>query len=280
MYAAKIDYVTFVTPSRFDLPELQGTAKWPPNHFGQRLTIHDPTAADLRRLLLQIGPLKLYELEVAVDMRLPKRVDESVRQEVLARVMVDQIGKRLVPDRGLGMTQKARVLYRRHDDGYSLAGFNRRKANPTDQQLHGWRHDGVQVKAYWKRADQRRRLQPHRAVARMEVRLGAWGLREHGLLTIADLEGFRFRKMLMPYFTHVRAVDRRYKDKLSPNPLTVLMRAKLAQIDAELFGELGVGPFIQGGLSWYKKPGFQRDTEVNGRIGQALLRLEAAFRQP
>jgi hypothetical protein len=275
IYSAKIDYITLETPCKLQLPGLMGKAKWPPQHHYRRLTIHDAQFSDLIAMESLYGPIRLLELEIAVDIRPVASLGLKERQSLAERLMVDQLAKQLEPSDGAGMKDHARTFYRRLASGYKVAPFNMRLPCPTDQQLYGWRNDDVQVKAYWKKVDQREKLAPDQHVVRVEVRLSPAGLNLHGLETTADLQNFRFRKSLMPYFRHVQGV-RTPKSKTA-SAMLKLLRDKSSEFDQSHFNAVGVGAFLKGGRRSDQNVLWVRNTGVNNRIGQALMRLERQF---
>ena len=109
-----------------------------------------------------------------------------------------------------------------------------------DQMLLGARQDRVQVKCYLKQRDQNQPLKDIEAAARLEVRLAQEELKLLGVPTLICIQQFSWRKSLMPYFRHCVPVS---KDRS------------------------GDGAFER-----------RCDTEINDRIGQALMRLERRFR--
>ena len=112
------------------------------------------------------------------------------------------------------------------------------------------------------------------------MRLGTLGLLEHDLITLTDLSSFRFRKKLMPYFWHIRGTARR--KTTSANSRTGMMdvlNVKIDEYDQIEFNKTGVGAFKQGGKRANSSARLLRDTPVNNRLGQALLRLERTFRK-
>lgn len=192
--------------------------------------------------------------------------------------MVDIFARGLDPSAGGGMVPGFRAFYRRLDKGYMVRPFNLGLPRATDQLLHGGRNDAAQVKGYLKRRDQGVTLAPHRQSARIEVRLGSEGLFGHDLVTLTDLNGFRFRKRLMPYFWHVRGTAR--LKPASPTARTTMMAllsAKSDEYDQVEFQRAGVGAFGRGGKRAQSSVRLLRNTQVNNRLGQALLRLERQF---
>lgn len=276
-FTAKIDYLTIETPGRCELPPLKGTVKWPRSAHGRRLTVHDATAADVASLCKTMGTAKLLELEIAVDVRPSKHLPQDKREQLLQAVMVDLFGRRLDPQ-GAGMKRQFRAFYRRLPFGFAIGPFNRRLPQPSDQQLHGGRHDEAQVKCYYKRRDQSLALPQDRHVARVEVRLSGDGLRTISLLSLADLLDFRFRKSLMPYFRHVRGVRRSQRKTAKGNKeMLALLAVAQRRLDQDAWAQAGAGAFLPGGTAEDRPVKFCRDPRTNDRIGQALTRLERQF---
>ncbi len=181
-FSAKIDYITIHTSGKIKLPHLDGKPKWPRPHHGNRLTVHDATAADISAMVATFGPARLIELEIAIDVRPGLSVPVDEREGMLRSIMVNIFARGLEPSGGLGMLTKFRAFYRRLDSGYQVQPFNLALPRATDQQLHGGRNDAVQVKGYLKTRDQGIALPPSQQVARVEVRMGSEGLLGHDLL--------------------------------------------------------------------------------------------------
>jgi hypothetical protein len=277
-FNAKIDYITILTPGKVKLPTLVGSVKWSRRFHGKRLTVHDAVATDIDALVTVFGAARLFELEIAVDIRPETSVPVPDRDELLKAVMVDLFARGLDPSAGLGMTRQFRAFYRRLAGGYMVRPFNKGLPRPSDQQLHCGRNDPVQVKGYLKRWDQGSSLDANRHVARVEVRLGSEGLLLHKLGTLTDLGGFRFRKKLSPYFRHVRGTARQVR--ANRTPLGVLLAGKQHDFDHVHHAQAGVGAFLTGGKRDGQKVRLLRDTPVNNRIGQALMRLERQLSKP
>lgn len=277
-FSAKIDYITIHTPAKVRLPALTGKAIWPKKERGRRLTVHDASARDIVVLTRVFGPARLIELEVAVDVRPAAHVQPEDREAILKSVMVNMFARGLKPDRGLAMKKQFRAFYRWHPNGCSIGPFNKRLPLPSDQQLHGGRHDAVQVKTYLKRSDARIPLHPEKQVARVEVRLGSEGLLMQGIDTLADVKTFKFRKHLMPYFSHVMGTARLARRKVGlPSPLLILLTEKNRQISLNHWNKVGIGAYLRGGTREGDDVRFIRNTKLNNRIGQALGRIDLQF---
>lgn len=277
-FSAKIDFVTIKTDGRVALPELQGKPKWSRQNHYKSLTVHDATPEDLGVLQASIGNARVLELEVAVDLQPRPAVCGTDRVRLLEAVMVDLFASELDPSDAKGMRNQFRAFYRRSGNFGKVHPFNLRLPRPTDQQLHGGRDDECQVKCYLKRTDQKSALAANDWRSRVEVRLSGQGLERRAVREIGDLFGFRFRKQLMPFFSHVKGSTRRRSlGKLAKKwqePINQLRD----RLDRAVFERHGVGA-----LKDYKVPAkavrLRRDTAVNNRIGQALTRLERQFRR-
>ena len=279
-FSAKIDYITIYTPRKVKLPAISGRQIWPRKYYGERLTVHDATSGDIDVLIGAFGAARICELEIAIDVRANKHVPASDCEGLLQAVMVNIFARGLEPSRGQGMPKGFRAFYRRLDQGYMVRPFNRGLPRATDQLLHGGRQDAVQVKGYWKRRDQGVTLQSHEQVARVEVRLGSEGMFGLGLTSLTDLGDFRFRKNLMPYFSHVQGTTRVIRGRNGkPNQILDLLLAKQHEFDDAHWNKVGVGAFLKGGNREHGSVRFTRNTPVNNRIGQALTRMERQFRK-
>jgi hypothetical protein len=279
VFDAKIDYITVHTSGKVRLPALSGKPKWPRKFHGLRLTVHDATATDIDTLIRVFGPAFIHELEIAVDARPNRHIPTEQCEAHLKAVMVEMFARGLDPRAGQDMATGFRAFYRRLEAGYMVCPFNLGLPRATDQQLHGGRDDAAQVKGYWKRRDQGVALAPEKQVARVEVRLGSAALVGHELHTLADLRGFKFRKVLMPYFRHVRGTKRTaLKRQGVAGTLYGLVAERQDQFDQARFQQAGVGAFLPGGKLASADVRLLRDIAVNHRIGQALTRLEDRFR--
>ncbi len=282
LFSAKIDYVTLETHRKIPLPALSGTVRWSRKLHHRQVTIHDVTANDIRLLHEMHGPMRILELEVAIDLRPHANCEESMHIQMLRDILVNLFAMQLDPSAGPGMTNKARTFYRRLDgpNDYMIRPFNKGLPLATDQQLHGWRFDGAQVKAYLKRTDQKTDLKPAQYVARIEVRLAHDGLALNQLHTLGDLLVFQFRKSLSPYFRHMQGTERPARvRKSAAGTLLATLANKQHEYDLESWDQTGIGAFLNGGKRSGSNVRFLRNTPVNNRIGQALTRLERQFQK-
>lgn len=273
-FTASIDYLTLTGLEKRDLPPLSGKAKWPPSAPG-KLTVQEPSAADVRTLADVFPSGVLYELEVCVDVRTAKRLPAERQDELLKGFKTEFVAKRLKPIFIEGTNNGFRGAYD-HNIKKTLP-YNHRVPAAHQQLLNGHRHDHAQVKSYYKRTDNRAALRIEKHRIRLEVRLDMLALDRHGLATVSDLLGFKFRTALMPYFTHVYGSRRPKARKSSRTALLRTVNTRQDAYDRADWERVGVGAFLPGGKR--EKPNliFKRDIELNERIGQALGRLERQF---
>lgn len=274
IFTAKIDYLTVHTHGKRDLPSLDGLPRWSRKENYRKLSIHDPSPADVACVADGLDNPRLAELEVAVDMAPSRHLAPETRSDLIARLMVDLVARGLAPatihkDLAFGF----RGAYEGAGDRFRLLPFNRRLPSARAQQLHGKRHDALQVKSYPKKTDQGRDLPFSDHVTRVEVRLSGDGLHQHGLVTVVDLIGFRYRKALMPYFRHVSTARRR-DASATGSPLLQILQAKKHEFLLKAWEQVGVGSMLPGGRYGGADVRLVRNTAVNNRIGQALTRLE------
>lgn len=273
-FSAGIDYVTLKGLHKQPLPELDGKAIWPAS-APCKLTVHDATSADVVLLAKTFPRALIDELEVRVDIRTAKPLPADSQSRALNAFTTEFVAKRLMPVFIDGTNGGFRGAY--DPSLKKTIPYNRRVPAPEAQLLMGHRNDGVQVKSYYKRFDQGKSLSVAQHCIRVEVRIGMVGLDHHGLCAIEDLLCFKFRKALMPYFTHVSGSRRRKGRKSRRTRLLELLHAKQGEFDLPHWERIGVGAFLPGGERQKPDLVFKRDTELNNRIGQALGRLERTF---
>jgi hypothetical protein len=270
--SATIDFITVETTGRASLPLTDGKVFWSRRHHNKRMSIHDPSALDLLRIRSVLGMVPVLEMEVSVDIRARPRFNGELRLPFIQTLLVELFGRQLDPTRAEHSLEESRRLYRPKANGSGrIRPFNTNLPQASDQQLHGWRTDVCQVKAYAKIRDQGRALEPEKYSARVEVRLASSGLSRRGLSTIEDVFGFKFRKNLMPFFTLVKGTRR------SASGLEPVHLKDLDATDQALWAKAGVGAFKRGGRGNPEGLRLVRNRRVNARIGQALHRLEKKF---
>lgn len=276
--SSKIDYVTVFTQGKTKLPRFDGKFKWVRGANYRKLTIHDPSPLDLVKLVRDLGNPDIAEVEVATDFSPPRELTPSTRRDQLDRIMIHLFAKGLHPGvvhRELGFSFRGAFLGNRVH--FHLRPYNRKLPPAHAQQLHGKRWDPLQVKCYRKGIDQKRHLPPEEHVSRVEVRLSAEGLTLHGLRQIRDLIGFRYRKVLMPYFRHVRSA-RLPRTKKPQQSLLTILKEKQHQFLLTDWERVGVGTVLPGGKHMGSTVRLLANRAVNDRIGQALYRLEGQMK--
>lgn len=264
--SAKIDFVTFETPGRFDLPDLDGKANWPAHEHGTVLTLHDPSASDIAKLSARVSEANLIKLEVSVDAK-PKSAGTDKESNAALERLYYQLVAGLAPS-GPAINKKRRFMawfdpYRR-----KLEPFNLRPPRVVTTVYWGHRDDPAQVKLYVKRTDRRKSLEWQQWVTRVEVTLAEAGLAKHGLRQLSDLVGFRYRKQLSPYFRLGTGVRRRRTRGERKIPVAAVLRAVREKGDKKTWTKLGAPAFL-------RETGFvlQRNKQANGKVGDALARL-------
>lgn len=273
-FSAGIDYLKLKGLQKQPLPALDGKAIWPRSAPG-KLTVHDATAADVAQLAKIFQGAFIDELEVRVDIRTSEPLTAELQRIALKAFKTEFVAKRLMPVFIDGTNSGFRGAY--DPSIKKTIPYNRRVPDPEAQLLMGHRNDGVQVKSYYKRIDQHKVLSFAQHCIRVEVRLGMTGLEQHDLLTIEDLIGFKFRKQLMPYFTHVSGTRFRKTRKSRRKPVLEVLYAKQVEFDQPHWDRVGVGAFLPGGERKKANLIFKRDIQLNDRVGQALARLERSF---
>lgn len=275
IFSAKIDFVTVHTRGKLPLPKLAGKPKWVRSENYKKLTIHDASPEDVRLLVERMANPSIAELEVAVDITYQQCATAAERSRILDGLVVHLIGKGLAPKTlDEDLKSEFRGVFARRGSAFGLRPFNRVLPPANGQQLHGHRASPVQTKAYGKKMDQRAALTPAAWRARIEVRLSGDGLRFHNLANLSDLMGFRYRKALMPSLRHVRGTRLLRAASCDDAPMLTMLKRKQQEIYDDFWSELGIGAFLPGGRLEEAPVRILSDQVLNGRIGQALLRLE------
>lgn len=273
-FSASVDYVTLKGLKKGPLPSLDGKTIWSTTTPG-KLTVHDATAADVRSLAEAFPTGFIDELEICVDIRTAQLLTAELQHEALKAFKAEFVAKGLMPTFIDGTNSGFRGAYD-HTIGRTVP-YNHRVPTADQQLLMGHRNDGVQVKSYYKRTDQRKNLPVALQCIRVEVRMNMIGLDHHSLLTVQDLLGFKFRTQLMSYFTHVSGSRLKKARKSRRTNLLVLLHSKQNELDRPHWERVGVGAFLPGGKRQKPNLVFKRDITLNNRIGQALGRLERSF---
>ena len=275
IFSAKIDFLTVHTPGKRPLPRLEGTPRWVRRENYRKLAVHDATRGDVALLIAELGDPRLAELEIAVDIAPPRGLPDEQREQIVDYIMVHQIARGLAPKvRNQDLAPRFRGAFEGVKANFRLVPFNRVLPAPHAQQLHGKGNDPLQVKAYGKKTDQGHALAKSEFVARHEVRMGGYGLSEHDIFVLSDLLAFRYRKRLMPYFRHVKGTKRRRGRAVETNAFLRLLMDKHDELMRPEWDRVGVGAFIAGGKYQDRNVRLVSDSDLNNRIGQALLRLE------
>ena len=265
--SAKIDFVTFETPGRFDLADLDGKAKWPSQEHGTVRTILDRSPSDIAQLLIGVGDARLIKVEVAIGAR-PKSAANAEESREALECLYFRLAAGLAPS-GPALNRNQRRFMAWFDPRVRRpAPFNMRRPLVVSTVYWGHRDDPAQVKLYVKRTDQHTRLPWQRHVARVEVTLAETGLAKHGLERLSDLIGFRYRKELSAYFRLGIGVDRSRTRSERRVPVAAALRSVRAKGDRKIWTKVGAPAFLRE--TGYA---FQRDKHANEKTGDALARL-------
>lgn len=273
-FTASIDYVTLKGLNKVALPPLNGKAKWP-RSAPNKLTVQEPSAADVRTLAGAFPSTFIDELEVCIDVRTAQRMSAEEQDKALKAFKAEFVAKRLKPSFVAGTNSGFRGAY----DPFlkKTIPYNLRVPGAEQQLLNGHRKDAEQVKCYYKRTDHGKALPVEQHCIRIEIRLNMSGLNRHSLVRLPDLLAFKFRKALMPYFRHVYGSRRPTPRQANRTDLLCVLRARQDADDRPHWERVGVGAFLSGGKRQKPNLIFIRDTALNNRIGQALGRLERSF---
>jgi len=205
-FSAKLDYITVTNEGkRIKLPALRGSPKWtrPDRHKADwHLTIHDPTAGDLRAITSAYENPTVMAIEVAVDVT-PKALHEPTEHDELLKTVFAAVAARFRPE------EKALWDYGKRfavsGKGKKPEPLERRFARPTEEVVYGHRGGWMQAKLYLKTLDDGALLPLHEQAVRMEVTLRRWACMVFGLNNLNDLFGYPYRSKLATQF---RIIDR------------------------------------------------------------------------
>ena len=274
-FTAGIDYITISGLTKGPLPSLHGKAIWPASAPG-KLTVHDPSRSDINALIETFPWSFIHELEVFVDVWPAKSLTGEQLYKALEAFKAECVAKGHLPRFLSPVNSRFRGAY--DPVLKKTVPYNLRVPRADQQLLNGHRNDSEQAKAYLKKRDQRKKLPQTQHRIRLEVRMDMVGSDLHSLVTVEDLIGFKFRKGLMPYFTHVSGSRTKKAGKKSHRSLLLeLLRSKRDDFDRPHWERIGVGAFLSGGKRQRPNLTFKRDIALNNRIGQALGRLERLF---
>lgn len=294
-FSAKIDYVTFNKWGlKIDLPPLTGTPKWIRIKYTDdwMLSIHDPTAADIKIIVKEMENPTLFAFEMALDIE-PKESLDPVSRIQFLELLFTAVAARFRPedkalwDYGLRGGVSGR--------GQKPQALERRFPRPNESVLYGHRGDFMQPKLYLKIMDQGKDLPPSSHRVRMEVSLRGWACGRFGLSTANDLLGYPYRKK---FTTHFRIIDRPevkllqgmtdfdFK-KRTKQMLRAWLTAGVGKFTVEAKPRDDIFPTVVARIKARAKaqlPSHQfkmmRDQEANAKIGAALLGLERRFKAP
>jgi hypothetical protein len=287
---ASIDYLTVVIQEKRPaiLPALGCIAKWfkKKGDSHQSLTLHDPSRADIQKIVDALGNPMLFVLELSVDFSPLSSVPDIDRDRLLRETFV-AVAARFRPE---DMTQW----------GYGLRGgltrcgqvplpFHQRLPGPDEELIYGGRGRFMQSKVYLKRVDQGAALPAHQHRVRMELAIKRGGLGEFGLDRLNDLVGYAFRSQFTKHFRIVSGVRLRWDRGLGEKE-----KIKRERRMARAWATAGVGKFavspelppdtMRSDVRMIatratnqlplKHHVLERDQPANAKIGEAFRKLQ------
>lgn len=270
---SSIDFITISTPGKRDLPPLSGRPAWGVAAHYQQLTVHDLQPGDVPLLVRALPEAKILGIEVALDLR-PSGRRQGGELDQSLEALFRYVARHLYPYAAPSMATAKTAGF---VPGKGMRPFNFRAPNPAETLYFGFRVDGpAQVKVYVKRKDNGSELNRRLWAVRVEVTLKQSICAEFGLHGLGDLIGFRFRKLLMPYFRMVRGPVAHAKR--SERAVLKLVNARLAralQEDADAaWRRNGVQAAKHLDLPQVR---YRRHGAFNKRLGKALQHLEGRF---
>ncbi len=204
-FSAKIDFVTFTNEGlKVPLPRLTGSHEWTRVRGSQNwnLTIHDPTAADLRAIATAYENPMILAFELAIDLAPKAALDPANHARVLETTFAAVAARFRPEDKALWDYGLRGAVSGR---GQKPEPLERRFARPEEEVLYGRRGDFMQAKLYLKTLDQGVILPLTEQRVRMEVTLKRWACMQFGLSNANDLFGYKYRVM---FTTQFRIIDR------------------------------------------------------------------------
>lgn len=296
LFSAKLDYVKFTNGGiKISLPVLAGSHEWTrpiKNKPDWELTIHDPTAADLRIIASAYENPTIMAVEVAVDVA-PKVVLDDVPHFLQLEALYLAVAARFRPeDKALwDYGQRGAVDAPR----MKPQPLERRFARPDEEVLYGHRGGFMQSKLYLKTLDHGGMLSLEKQRVRMEVTLRRWACMQFGLDKASDLFGYPYRAKFTTNFRivdrpEVRAV-RGLSDRDFIKRTTRMLRAwKTAGVGKFAVGDKPREDVLDREVAQIKSraraqlPADQyrlvRDQRANAKIGAALTGLQRRMQTP
>lgn len=287
---ASIDYLSVVFPESRPavLPVLSCTPKWHKKRgeTTHTLTLHDPTRADIAKIVGAMDNPMLFALELAIDFTPRAFVEESERESLLRNTFV-AVAARFRPE---DMTPW----------GYGARGgltgpnqkplpFHQRLPSPDEELIYGRRGAYMQSKLYLKRVDQGDSLLAEKHRVRMELTMTRGGLMELQLVRLQDLLMYEFRSRFTKHFRIVSGARLRMDRKLDEKELIKRERRMARAWTTAGVGKFAVSPELPfetdsiAARQIKTRSGKQlplehyvllRDQAANAKIGDAFKKLQ------
>lgn len=295
-FAAKIDYVTVAIGRKPPMPpQFDGTGKLQrpkPGSDVWMLTLHDPTRADIERIVAVYENPMVMELEIAVDL-VPGGELTAVNRQALLYETFKAVAGRFRPE------DEALWAYGSRGAVSSKGGYveplERRQADATEQVIYGNKGGFMQAKLYLKKRDQNTNLPLESHVVRMELRLrrGACMDEQMGLNRAQDLLGYQYRATFTKHFRIIREPALRNTRRLTPDEVERRQKRMLRAWATAGVAKFPIGDDLpdetlipdrrkikqrrraQLPVGHYK---LLRDQIANAKIGSALMNLQRRMR--
>jgi hypothetical protein len=290
---ACLDYITIgLEVNAHSLIKADKRHKW--NYVDENdtwnLTVHDPTKADLIRLVEVLDDPYVVEFELSVDFWPAPDVSPELAPDLLRAAFV-ALAARFRPEERLMHGAGFKGAF---SDWRRPKPFHNRLPKPNETLVYSHRCEEHQAKAYLKRKDQNKLLPEAEHRIRLETRVGQFHMSEFGLGRVSSLMRAGLRGKFCKVF---RIVDRpavRDLKKLDPS-----QRAAMERRMWVLWNKSGVGAFEEPPLppdaSSFARTAAQkrrvetlsnprrlaldkfkmhRDVAANDEIGNALRQLD------
>lgn len=274
---AKIDFITLGLPpairtvgdARRFSANVEGRIAAPKSWRGSkddRLTIHDPSCADLQFLIDEHHEAEILALEVAVDFSLKDDSNDPAR----LRALHSWLKGSLFPQRHARMHRTGRRKYYDVADGTIKADTLQTRSG--DESVYWANASGFElVRLYIKTIDNKRPVSRHSV--RLEVNLGRGGCQLARVHRVGLLPVFAndLRRYLSPFFNVAAGIKPKLKRTRSKDPVRVRESERLAEKE-----RIGVERnWLRYGAAWASQHGHRvvPDVKTNRLVGVALKGL-------
>ena len=276
---AHIDLITFAKPGEeFATKELKqtllelrssGRLEVPRRQSEFWLTLHDPTARQLEKLVNAYYFGEIQDLEIAVDFFLPPALDS-----IAARAAVHRYLRHGLAPTEFRLLDNARRRYSIRKGHIALDKFAPR--GPAFSTYWWNRKHYATLKLYDKVLDRGKPAQPKRV--RVELALNRGGCQDLNVFRLAQLPDFLYdlRRIVAAAFTVANGAkfNPRVTKSKRPSKLATLARVNMAELSRVSDG------FSRWGSMWCVKHGIKPapDARMTRVVGSALQQLSRRFK--